>query len=262
MENVEKSLLNQAWKSVSGYWGRSVWSVVLYGLIWTVLALLIAGLFVAMGNKPREDNQMFGNMVGFGVYIPAMIFGYGLSYFFLSVVRGDERAACGQVFAALKSTREAGTALLHGLYVGLGMVCCYVPGVVLTYVLGMTPFIMRDYPEVSGHDALKCSRTLMKGRKSDLFMWDISVSALYVGAIILEATIVIYGLLPLLGGDEKVGRMIVVGIAAVIFGVILILFWIVRSAMYACFYERAKAAYEAEHGALTGCLTVGREPVE
>ena len=50
----------------------------------------------------------------------------------------------------------------------------FIPGIIKSLAYAMTPFIIKDYPELSANQAINLSMKMMKGRKFDLFWLTLS----------------------------------------------------------------------------------------
>lgn len=72
--------------------------------------------------------------------------------------------------------------LLMCIYVGLWSLLLVVPGIIKSLSYAMTPYILKDYPELSANQAINLSMKMMKGRKLDLFCLYLS----FLGWIILS----------------------------------------------------------------------------
>lgn len=75
--------------------------------------------------------------------------------------------------------------LLRGVIVGVGFILLIVPGVIFLYRYRMAIFVMLDNPDKGAIWCLRRSGKIMKGRKMDLFVLDVS----FVGWLILAAAI-------------------------------------------------------------------------
>ena len=67
------------------------------------------------------------------------------------------------------------------LYVMLWSILLIVPGFIMGLAYSMTPYILKDCPELSAHQAIKLSRKMMKGHKWEYFWLQLS----FIGWIIL-----------------------------------------------------------------------------
>lgn len=66
------------------------------------------------------------------------------------------------------------TNLLVDLFVLLWSLLLVIPGIVMAYAYSMTFFLMQENPDLKAMDAIRASRTMMKGRKWKLFCLDLS----------------------------------------------------------------------------------------
>lgn len=69
------------------------------------------------------------------------------------------------------------------LMVFLGALLFVVPGIILGYAYAMAPYILAENPDISGTEALRLSRKLMKGHKWELFWLELT----FIGWSILAA---------------------------------------------------------------------------
>ena len=60
------------------------------------------------------------------------------------------------------------------LMVFLGALLFVVPGIILGYAYAMAPYILAENPDVSGTEALRLSRQMMKGHKWELFWLELT----------------------------------------------------------------------------------------
>lgn len=69
------------------------------------------------------------------------------------------------------------------LMVFLGVLLFVVPGIILGYAYAMAPYILAETPDISGTEALRLSRQMMKGHKWELFWLELT----FIGWSILAA---------------------------------------------------------------------------
>ena len=69
------------------------------------------------------------------------------------------------------------------LMVLLGALLFVVPGIILGYAYAMAPYILAENPEITGTEALRLSRQMMKGHKWELFWLELT----FIGWSILAA---------------------------------------------------------------------------
>ena len=95
-----------------------------------------------------------------------------------------------ELFSGLKQyKRIIGTMALYTLFVTLGFMCFFVPGVIVALGLYEVPYMLAEDPNVSGMEAIRRSWANMKGHKGELFVLGLS----FIGWILL--TILTLGVL-------------------------------------------------------------------
>ena len=67
----------------------------------------------------------------------------------------------------------------------------FIPGIIMAFAYAMTPYILVDNPEMKAIDAIRKSRSMMKGHKFDLFFLELS----FIGWILLSILTLGIGLL-------------------------------------------------------------------
>ena len=70
-----------------------------------------------------------------------------------------------------------------------GFLLFVIPGVMLMYAYAMAPCILAENPDISGTDALRMSRQLMKGHKWELFWLELT----FIGWSILGSFVPVIG---------------------------------------------------------------------
>lgn len=99
----------------------------------------------------------------------------GASNTFLKIWRGEE-AGVGDVFTIgfEKYGRYLGGMFLVGLYTFLWSLLLVIPGIIKSYSYALTPYILREMPELSENEAIKLSSRMMDGHKGELFILQLS----------------------------------------------------------------------------------------
>lgn len=111
---------------------------------------------------------------GIGTLILAGPIGVGLALVQLSVLRG-EQVEFGDMFKGFNNFgTNCGAGVLVGVFTFLWSLLFVIPGIVKAYSYSMTFYILADHPEMKAADAITASRMMMKGRKWDLFVLDLS----------------------------------------------------------------------------------------
>ncbi len=93
------------------------------------------------------------------------------------VLEAKEDAEVGVIFDGFKGKsygRNLVTMFLRRLFTILWTLLLIVPGIIKGYEYSMIPFILADNPEVDRKEAFSVSKTLTKGSKWKLFVFDLS----------------------------------------------------------------------------------------
>ena len=70
---------------------------------------------------------------------------------------------------------------LMTVFIVLWCLLLFIPGIVMSFAYAMTPYILVDNPEMKAIDAIRKSKSMMKGHKFDLFYLELS----FIGWILL-----------------------------------------------------------------------------
>ena len=72
---------------------------------------------------------------------------------------------------------------LRNLFLALWTLLFIIPGIVKSYSYRLVPYLVKDHPELTGTQAIKMSRQLMRGHKWNAFVLDLS----FIGWFLLSA---------------------------------------------------------------------------
>lgn len=99
----------------------------------------------------------------------------GVVTFNLLLAEGDA-ALTSNMFKAMFSGyfRNVWGLFLMFLFIVLWTLLLIIPGIVKGFAYFMTPYILKDYPELSANQAINLSCRMMKGHKFDLFWLNLS----------------------------------------------------------------------------------------
>ena len=113
----------------------------------------------------------------------------GKSTYAMNLIDGRE-AKFEDLFSGFRRFFDALVMLLVGALAVFGaMLLLVIPGVILCYAYAMAPYILAENPGISGTDALRRSRMMMKGHKGELFWLELT----FIGWSILAAFVPIVG---------------------------------------------------------------------
>lgn len=137
------------------------------------MAAVVALIFFAIegGSRSIPFSILF---VQLPLTILLLPLSYGISIVFLNRVRGG-KITVGELFSGFNDyARILGTMLLMVLYMLLWSLLLIVPGIIKSYSYSMTPYVIKDHPELGFNGAIEESMAMMEGRKMKLFLLDLS----------------------------------------------------------------------------------------
>ena len=165
---------NRALSALENKWGNFVLITFVYGLIIGITQVL-------SGDK---DSPAILHLIGLVLFILALPLTWGYQTLFLGAVRGGE-ATAKDLFEGYNKelfSRVLTTTLLYYVYVFLWSLLLLIPGCIKAYSYAMTPYILKDNPEMKNNAAIEESMRMMDGHKLELFMLDLS----FIGWAILS----------------------------------------------------------------------------
>lgn len=165
---------NRALSALENKWGNFVAITFVYGFIIGITQIL-------SGDK---DSPAILHLIGLVLFILALPLTWGFQTLFLGAVRGGEATAKDMFEGYNKElfSRVMTTTLLYYVYVFLWSLLLLIPGCIKSYSYAMTPYILKDNPEMKNNAAIEESMRMMDGHKLELFMLDLS----FIGWAILS----------------------------------------------------------------------------
>ena len=165
---------NRALSALENKWGNFVAITFVYGFIIGVTQIL-------SGDK---DSPAILHLIGLVLFILALPLTWGYQTLFLGAVRGGEATAKDMFEGYNKElfSRVLTTTLLYYVYVFLWSLLLLIPGCIKSYSYAMTPYILKDNPEMKNNAAIEESMRMMYGHKLELFLLDLS----FIGWAILS----------------------------------------------------------------------------
>ena len=165
---------NRALSALENKWGNFVLITFVYGFIIGITQIL-------SGDK---DSPAILHLIGLVLFILALPLTWGYQTLFLGAVRGGEATAKDMFEGYNKElfSRVLTTTLLYYVYVFLWSLLLLIPGCIKSYSYAMTPYILKDNPEMKNNAAIEESMRMMDGHKLELFLLDLS----FIGWAILS----------------------------------------------------------------------------
>ena len=161
MISSSSQLRQKGANDLSGRWGEAA--------LLTFVYVIIAGIFSA---SVSAGTDLFVPGLGTVLSLLLMPMGWGYSVAFLANHRRetDDPFHLGCLFDGYRDfVRIFLTLLLQGIYTVLWTLLLIVPGIIKALSYAMTPFILRDRPDLEYNDAIELSMAMMEGHKADLF---------------------------------------------------------------------------------------------
>ena len=152
---TSSELRAQAWGVLSGKWGMAVVATLVYGVILGVLSCIPYVSYIA-------------------VLLVSLPLAYGFTIMLLNVVRGSDVQLDTMGEGFKDYGRILGTMLLSSVYQFLWMLLLIIPGIIKGYSYALTPYLLKDHPELKFNAAIEESMRLMSGNKMRLFLLDLS----------------------------------------------------------------------------------------
>lgn len=149
-----------------------------FGKAFLAVMTVVAGIVAIVGVVGILYTLLFGNVIK-----------VGLSGIRLKAYK-KERFGIVELFSGLKAYKKnVGTMALYTLFVTLGFMCFFVPGIIVGLGLYEVPYMLAENPDISGMEAIRRSWENMKGHKGELFVLELS----FIGWLLL--TILTFGVL-------------------------------------------------------------------
>lgn len=165
---------NRALSALENKWGNFVLITFVYGFI--------IGITQAISGD--KDSPAILHLIGLVLFILALPLTWGYQTLFLGAVRGGDATAKDMFEGYNKElfSRVLTTTLLYYVYVFLWSLLLLIPGCIKSYSYAMTPYILKDNPEMKNNAAIEESMRMMDGHKLELFLLDLS----FIGWAILS----------------------------------------------------------------------------
>lgn len=131
----------------------------------------------ARGGVPQlmmPEPSPFGGFLTFALEIMALVLSVGFMLYCLNTSR-HRKAGFGTLFDGFGAFfRIIGMYLLQYVFILLWSFLLIIPGIIAAYRYRMAFYILLDHPELSVRQCLRASKELMRGRKLELFVLDLS----------------------------------------------------------------------------------------
>lgn len=124
-----------------------------------------------------------GHLITIVIDLVLMVVFAGFNIYLLNAIRGTEPAYGNLLDGFGFFGKVMLLSVLKTLFISLWSMLLIVPGIIASYRYKMALYILIDNPEMSVMDCLRESKRMMKGRKLDFFVLELS----FIGWIILAS---------------------------------------------------------------------------
>ena len=147
MLKLNSELRAQAREALQGNWVMAA-----------VAALIYSAIVSATSYLPLVGTLLVGLPVA-----------YGFTILMFSVIKGAKDIDLGILFEGFKDySRIMGTVVLVFIYTFLWSLLLIIPGIIKHYSYAMTPYILKEEPEMKNNAAIEKSMVMMDGNKMKL----------------------------------------------------------------------------------------------
>ncbi len=174
---MNSTLRQEAYQSLEGNWTRYVVVTFVYLVILAVLS------FWGPSSPDGVGENLLSLVISVVYVLVALPIDWSLEVMFLRKSKDDAKGVVvGSLFDGFKDfKRVLGTMLLVAIYTILWTLLLIVPGIIKQISYTLTPFILKDRPDLSYDQAIEESMRLMEGHKMDFFLLALSM----IGWVIL-----------------------------------------------------------------------------
>ncbi len=124
-------------------------------------------------NIPLKFQIIMIIILGISLFFLAIPFEVGIFNYCTNIKNKNEKLK--DIFYGFKIYKKTLiTGIILNLIISVGFILFIIPGIILSYVFSMTPFILIKDPKLDAFDALKLSFNITKKRKMDIFLFDLS----------------------------------------------------------------------------------------
>jgi uncharacterized membrane protein len=166
---------NAALAVLNGNWAPVVVATIVMYIVSFVVQLITQPLTVS---ADPESFQFFALLIGASIVsmfvtVPLSVGYYNaLNKLYVEV---DNKVTSNMFTIGFgRVLRYVGGMLLMGIYVFFWTLFLVIPGIIMAIAYSLTPFILKDYPELSVGQAIQMSEKMMRGHKMRYFLLTLS----------------------------------------------------------------------------------------
>lgn len=183
---------NAALAALKGNWAPAVVATIVYLVIVLAISGGQSGVEMLLPSTPA----VLGSVFGAGLLLSILVL-YPMEIGYANSTRvlyedGDNKLTSNIFNIGFKNyLHNVWGYFLMMVFVLLWSLLLFIPGIIMAFAYAMTPYILVENPEMKAIDAIRKSRSMMKGHKFDLFYLELS----FIGWILLSILTLGIGLL-------------------------------------------------------------------
>lgn len=198
-----KEYKNEALAALKGKWPEAVVAtLILAGAVWVFMVpyliadLAVTGMIGISGGMILYLSCF--SLAGMIFLLPHLDIGYANAFLQFTAYDKDNIVGSLAENAFRGYWRNLWCVLLTRIFVFLWSLLLIVPGIIKTYSYALTPYLIKEFPDLGVNACLNLSKKMMKGHKLDLFCLQLSFIGWYL-LCILSLGIGLLWLLPYVG---------------------------------------------------------------
>lgn len=140
----------------------------------TLVYLVISSICQSFIQIDEESASLAGLSLVMTILLLPLIWGFYTMY--LDHIRG-EKVGLGNLFQGYSKewfSKSLLTLLLMYVYILLWTLLLIIPGIIKALSYAMTPYVLKDNPNMKSNEAIEESMRLMSGHKAELFLLSLS----------------------------------------------------------------------------------------
>ena len=140
----------------------------------TLVYLVISSICQSFTRIDKESASLAGLSLVMTILLLPLIWGFYTMY--LDHIRG-EKVGLGNLFKGYSKewfSKSLLTLLLMYVYILLWTLLLIIPGIIKALSYAMTPYVLKDNPNMKSNEAIEESMRLMSGHKAELFLLGLS----------------------------------------------------------------------------------------
>ena len=140
----------------------------------TLVYLVISSICQSFTRIDEESASLAGLSLVMTILLLTLMWGFYTMY--LDHIRG-EKVGLGNLFQGYSKewfSKSLLTLLLMYVYILLWSLLIIVPGIIKALSYAMTPYVLKDNPNMKSNEAIEESMRLMSGHKAELFLLSLS----------------------------------------------------------------------------------------